>query len=209
MPTMSAPRQFKVSRGRFSRHYTVLDPDGKPLYYVDQSLFTRDKANLTLHAGGDASGAVVAVAHLPRFSFDAKIGLGDPSSPAIVWEELSRESRDASAHEWSMTLPGGGGGGGANGGKKTFVWKRTHKVSVDGMESSALRMRDLKLVEVATEQVVGVFTSTRGWSSCGVLQINAGYGQEFDIMATATMLAIYEKARKRRAAGAAAGGASS
>ncbi len=202
---MSAPRQFKINRGRFSRHYTVLDPDGKPLYYVDQSVFTRSKANLTLHAGGDASGAVVAVAHLPRFSFDAKIGLGDPSSPAIVWEELSRESRDASAHEWSLALPAGAS---ANGGRKTFVWKRTHKVSADGMESSALKMRDLKLVEVATDEVVGVFTGTRGWSSCGVLQINVGYGQEFDIMTTATMLAIYEKARRRRAA-VAAGGASS
>lgn len=197
---MSAPRQFKITRGAFSRHYTVLGPDGQPLYHVDQSAFTKDKANLTLHAGGDASGAVVAVVHLPRFSHDAKIGLGDPRSPAILWEELRRESRDASAHAWSVTLPGNG--------RQTFVWKRTHKVSADGVASSALTMRDLKLVEAATGAVVGVFTARRGWSSCGVLQMDAAYGPAFDVMATATMLAIYEKGRRRRA-GVAAGGASS
>ncbi|KAJ6790354.1 hypothetical protein PWT90_08550 [Aphanocladium album] len=200
---MSTPRQFKINRSSFSRHYTVLAPDGQPLYYVDQSAFTRDKANLTLHAGADGSGAVVAVVHLPHLSRDVKIGLGDPSSPGdITWEEMNRASRDASAHQWSVTLPHAGG-------KKTFVWKRTHKVSADGMSSSAWTTRDLKLVEVgADETVVGMFTSKRGWSSCGVLQINADYGTEFDLMATATMLAIYERARKRRAA-AAAGGASS
>lgn len=201
---MSAPRQFKVNRGSFSRHYTVLAPDGQLLYHVDQSAFSKSKANLTLHAGPSTSAPIIVVAHLPRLSHDAKIGLGDPSSssPDIIWEELNRTSRDASAHEWSMTLP--------DGTRKAFVWKRTHKVSADGMASSALTMRDLKLVEVigGEERVVGVFTAKRGWSSCGVLQINADYGREFDVMVTATVLAIYEKGRRRRAA-IAAGGASS
>ncbi|OAA67625.1 hypothetical protein ISF_03801 [Cordyceps fumosorosea ARSEF 2679] len=196
---MSTPRQFKIKHTSFSRHYTVLSPDEQPLYHADQSAFTHDKANLTLHAGSDTSGPIVAVAHLPRLSFDAKIGLGDPSSSSgdMAWEDLHRSSRDASAHEWSMTLPDGGR-------RRTFAWRRTHRVSADGMESSALTMRDLKLVEVTEgegeEEVVAVFTGQRGWSSCGVLQINdERYGPAFDIMVTATMLAIYEKARRRRA----------
>lgn len=204
------PRQFKINHTSFTRHYTVLDPAGAPLYHVDQSAFTHNKANLTLHRGGDTSAPVVAAVHLPRVSFTSKIALGDPNSAEVVWEDLTRESRDTSAHQFSVTLPssagGDGGGGGGEGVRKTFTWKRTHKVSADGLESSRLTMRDLKLVDDATGEVVGMFTSKRGWSSCGTLQMDVDYGNGFDVMATATMLAIYERARKRRARTAAAAG---
>lgn len=206
MATSTSSRQFKINRSPFSRHYTVLDTNDAPLYHVDQSLFTKDKADLTLHQGTGTDGPIVAVVHMPRLSFNCQIGLGDPTAPAngtdVVWEELARESNaTASAHRWSMTLPGSDGGG-----KKSIMWKRTHKVSADGTSSSAVTMRDLKLVEDGTDRMVAVFTSKYSWSTCGILQINVDYGRDFDVMATATMLALYEKARKRRARASAAGG---
>ncbi|OAQ62179.1 hypothetical protein VFPPC_14167 [Pochonia chlamydosporia 170] len=194
----STARQFKVNRTSFARHYDIHDISGNQLYYVDQSLFTKDKPDLTFHEGKDTNGPIVAVSHMPKFSFDCKVGLGDPSKTSVKWEELTRESVKASEYQWSMTLPEASGQG-VPSGRRKFVWKRTHNVGVEGGSPSSLTLRNYKLLDVETGQLMAVFTSDRGFTTCGVLQINVEFGKDFDVMVTATCLSLYEKARKRAA----------
>ncbi|KAK2594511.1 hypothetical protein QQS21_007792 [Conoideocrella luteorostrata] len=148
-------RQFKINRTSFTRHYEVLRPDGTQLYYVDQSAFTKDKPNLTFHEGNDAKGPIVAVSHMPRFSFDCKVGLGDPSLSSsagnvnIQWEDLTRKSVNASEFHWAMTCPPAAGAPSAM--RRNFVWKRTHKVGAEGAAPSAVTFRNFKLLDGETD----------------------------------------------------------
>ena len=231
------PRQFQVNRTSFTRHYDVSSTDGQQAFYIDISSFTPSKPDLTVHEGKTSGGNVVAVAHMPKFSGDFKIGLGDPSGragdgggagggagglAATRWEDMTKENLRHSEHRWAMTLGAGNDDGGGRRGqtRREFAWKRTRKVGADGASVSSLSGRNLKLVEVghgggrgAEEdggKVLAVFTSERGFSSCGVLQINAQLGRDFDVMVVTTCVALYEKARRRRhraAAGPGDGGA--
>lgn len=69
-------------------------------------------------------------------------------------------------------------------------------------------MRNFKLVEESTGQVVAVFNSEISFSKCGVLEVKADYGEAFDIMVVNSYVGLYERARRRnnRAAGGGGGG---
>lgn len=180
------------------RHYDVADSTGAH-YYVDQSLFTSGKPDLTFHEGTTDKGPIVSVVHMPKMSFDCKVGLGDPAQPdSVRWEDLTRETVRASEHRWSMQLP--------DGSRKNLVWKRTHNVGADGESVSSFTNRNYKLLDAETEELLAVFTSDRGVTTCGTLQINVQYGRDFDIMVLTTCLSLYEKARKRAARSAGGGG---
>jgi hypothetical protein len=205
----SAARQFKINRTSFTRHYEVDDANGHRLYHVDQSLFTKNKPDLTFHEGSDAKGPIVAVSHMPKLSFNCKVGVGDPSSPdSVEWEDLTRESVKASEFRWAISLPESTSRGTPSG-RRSFVWKRTHKVGVDGGSVSSVTMRNYKLLDAETEELAAVFTSDRGFSTCGVLQINVDHGRAFDLMVMVTCLSLYEKARKRAARAGSHGGGGS
>ncbi|KAJ6443179.1 Postreplication repair E3 ubiquitin-protein ligase rad18 [Purpureocillium lavendulum] len=236
------PRQFQVNRTSFARHYTITSTaDGQQAFYVDISSFTRGKPDLTVHEGDSSRGPIVAVAHMPKFSGDFKIGLGAGGGGDVTtqWEDMTSENLRRSTHRWTMNLGGDGVAGSGSGRgprrRRAFAWKRTRRVGADGASVSSLSGRNLKLVAVGDDshsnsnknknrsnnkddddddnddngddEVLAVFTSERGFKSCGVLQINASLGRDFDVMVVTTFVALYEKARRRRSAAAAGGGA--
>ncbi|UNI20481.1 hypothetical protein JDV02_006562 [Purpureocillium takamizusanense] len=186
---------------------------------------------------GTGGGSVVAVVHMPKLSGDFKIGLGGGGGLAGAagattrWEDMTKEDVRHSRHRWAMTLGGDGGDESGGGGqrrrreRREFMWKRTRRVAAEGTSVSSLSGRNLKLVEVhgsgggggggsngeeegEREEVLAVFTSDRGFSSCGVLQINSdnNEGRDFEVMVVTTCVALYEKARRRRHRAAAGGG---
>ena len=128
-----------------------------------------------------------------------KMGLGDPNTNNIKWEEMTKETKvTASEYRFSFELQGG---------RTNFAWKRTHSEGVDG-DKPSMTLRNWKLVDLSAAQpvIVAVFTSDRGWSTCGTLQTNVQNGDEFDLMLLTTCLSLYEKARKRAARSATGGG---
>jgi len=205
-------RQFTITRPTIGQHYDVASRDGQEhLFYIDVSCsFSRSQPDLTVHAGPNTAAPVVAVAHMPKLSGPFKIGVGDPVSHpnAVRWEDMMREGFAGTEHRWAVTLAPelnralGGGNGGAR--RKNLVWKRTSSVAADGMRISSLAPRNFKLVDVETGEVLAVFTSERGHSACGVLQVNTHWGPDFDLMVLTTCVATYEKARRRSSGAAAA-----
>ncbi|KYK62084.1 hypothetical protein DCS_03229 [Drechmeria coniospora] len=181
---------------------------------------------LTMHAGLDVASPVIAVSRLPLFSKHFTIGLGDASLDAppdrVCWEDMRMANRSGTSHRWSLhlpTLPLGSPRqstadtsamspqtspphGRRDGERKSFLWKRTRHVAVDGMNVAAWRPQNYKLVEeeppdVLTKggdchwpRVLAVFTSTGGKAGCGRLQLNVQCGPVFETMVIMTCLTL-------------------
>ncbi|PHH60291.1 hypothetical protein CDD81_1881 [Ophiocordyceps australis] len=195
-------RQFVITRNlwRLSRHYSVVTPHGDNLYYVERSVCRPGKADLTMHLGPDKTAPVAAVCHMPHLSGNLKIGLGDPSRPeAMQWEDMIKQTLTASEYQWAMTdLPQRRANlDPARTAPLRFAWKRTHSVAADGLSLWSLSTRNYKLIDLDTGQRAAVFTSDRTATRCGVLQIDATHGPDFDLMVIATCLGLYEKAYRR------------
>ncbi|KAK4073056.1 hypothetical protein Purlil1_13169 [Purpureocillium lilacinum] len=185
------PRQFKINRKNFSRHYDIETTDGRHMYYVDMRTFGFRNPDLTLHEGPDNKAPVVAVCHMPALSNSFKIGVGDPSSSrldAMLWENLAKESLTKSGWRWSADMPDGTRAG--------LVWKRTKSSTVEGMAMPSISSRNFKLQDVATGEILAVFTSKRTYKTCGILQVNVERGHDFELMVLATFLTLYEEARR-------------
>ncbi|OJJ96156.1 hypothetical protein ASPACDRAFT_54566 [Aspergillus aculeatus ATCC 16872] len=170
---------------------TELDPGS--LYRVRVSEFRPKKPDLTFHAGMDDSGPTVAVAKFQHFSRGIHIGLGNPQAPSeMVWEELTGQSKSHSKYRWEMEVPTSSGPR-----RQSFLWKRTHHVGLEGHTWTRLSNRNYKLVEEQSGNILAMFMSNvASYKESGMLQLYVDHGQQFDLMVLATVLSLYEKARR-------------
>lgn len=192
----STPRFYHIYLKPFHRHYEVRTTNGQSLYYGEVSLFTRNKPDVTLHAGTSRKGPVVAASKFLKFSGDFKLALGDPNDVAHVrWEDMTKESVLHSQYRWEMTVPSRQEYPHRE--RRSFCWKRTHHVKVDDAKPVIWSPQNYKLVDELTGEVLAVFTREWSLSKCGTLQIDADVGTSFDIMAILSYLSLYEKERRR------------
>lgn len=203
--TSGPSRSYDVSKPLFHRHYDINSADGTPLFYADISLFTRNKPDLTLHAGASSQARIVAVSQFLKFSGDYKLGLGDPDNMSSVqWEDMTKETILSSRYRFEMAVPYEPSQ--APGARRSFLWKRTRSVGVDGSAPSKWTTQNYKLLDERSEQVLAVFSGTNIPGKCGKIQIRVEYGEEFDRMVLISCLSLYEKARRRNHNAAAGGG---
>lgn len=210
--TVSAPpaddgpsRVFQITKRLMQRHYEISSSDGKPLYYGDISLFTPNKPDLTLHVGAGSQGPVVAVSNFLKFSGNYKLGIGNPDNMNTVqWEDMTKEVLHKPKYRLEMTLQHGAGRNASE--RRTFLWKRTRSVGVEDATPSKWTVRNYKLVDEQTGQVMAVFSGGRRPGRGGKIEIRVEYGQNFDHMVFISCLSLYEKARRRSHRGAAGGG---
>ncbi|KAJ3522779.1 hypothetical protein NM208_g12714 [Fusarium decemcellulare] len=184
--TAGPPRLFQIDRTSFILRRRLVIHTGKP--------------DLTLHKGGSTNDPVVAACHLPKFSGGLKFGLASPAGPDLMnWEELTRQSLlTTSEYRWETEHVSG---------PRALLWKRTHSVGVSGSSPSTLSVRNWKLVDEKTGDILAVFTSDRTLSKCGDLEVRANHGEQFDQRVLITCLGLYEKAKRRsRNSGAGSGG---
>ncbi|KAE8398226.1 hypothetical protein BDV37DRAFT_263845 [Aspergillus pseudonomiae] len=194
--TSSNSRLFHVYHTIWHNDYTVTSDDKAPLFFVDNSSFTPKKPDLTFHAGADKKAPIVGVSKFLHFSRHIKVGLGDPQSiNHVEWEDLVSQNIRCNKYRWQMTVRGASGAE-----RRSFMWKRTHSVAVQGSSATKWSSRNFKLVDEQTGQIVAIFTSTafKSVKKSGKLQIDsANYGEEFDLMVLITGLSLYEKQRRR------------
>ncbi|OAQ73486.1 hypothetical protein VFPPC_01184 [Pochonia chlamydosporia 170] len=186
-------RYFRINRRNFSGHYDVEEMDGTHLFYVDMWSLGSGKPDLTLHQGPDNKSPIVAVSHMPTLGSDYKIGIGDPNEPnSMQWDDLAKERLTQSGWRWIKTLTDGERAGST----LNLMWKRTKKVTVDGMTVQSMSSRNYKLQDSDTGSILAVFTGDRTYRRCGVLQLNVSYGRPFDLSVFTTCLTLYEEARR-------------
>lgn len=188
-------RRYKISNTAWRHHYNVKLADDQQIYRVRVSEFRPKKPDLTFHAGMDDSGPIVAVAKFQHFSRGIHIGLGDPQAPSeMVWEDLTGQSKSHSKYRWEMEVPTSTGPR-----RQSFLWKRTHHVGLEGHTWTRLSNRNYKLVDEQSGNILAMFmTNVASYKESGMLQLHVDHGQQFDLMVLATVLSLYEKARRRR-----------
>lgn len=191
-PNSGSSRLFNIYHTLFSHHYSIHTADKRLLLYVDNSLWTPGKPDLTFHAGPDDRARVVAACKFIHFSRDFRVGLGDPQDPnGMTWEELSCQNLlRASKYRLEVTITSGGGAS-----RRPFLWKRT-----------ALS-HDHELIDEQTGETVAQFdNSTFSISKTGKLYIHKDYGRDFELMVLATAIGMIEKQRRRQSGGGGGGG---
>ncbi|KAI9789512.1 MAG: hypothetical protein M1835_001634 [Candelina submexicana] len=174
---VSNPLDLKVFSPTLTDPSTFKDKTSKPLYFVDNSVFTHGTPGVALIDGIDKTGPIIASAKFSAFSKKTAIDLGSPNKPnEVIWGELRRT-------------------------KKTFVWTRTHNDQYISTDADATKLchHHLKLVDEATDEVVALFLSNRlkSWHKMGKFQVWKSWGQGWELMMLLTGLAVIEKARRR------------
>lgn len=199
-------RLYHIYRKPFHRRYDIKSTDDQTVYYGEVSLWTIKKPDITLHAGDSDKGPVVAVSKFLKFSGDCKLGLGNPDDGNAQWEDMTRKVALHVKYRFEMTVPSQIGD--PNGERRSFLWKHTRHVKVEDDSTSPMwGVRNFKLVDERTGRLLAVFTRERSTSKCGKLQINGGYGENFDRMVLVSCVSLYERARRHnRSAGAGGGG---
>ncbi|CAG8030818.1 unnamed protein product [Penicillium salamii] len=201
-------RVFQITKGLMDRHYKINSLNDQPLFYGDISLFTPNKPDLTLHVGSSTQGPVVAVSNFLKLSGNYKIGVGNPDDMSNVqWEDMTKELLHKPKYRLETTVPCGSDQSHSE--RRSLVWKRTRSVGVDGETPSRLTVRNYKLVDERSEQVLAVFSGGRRPGRGGKIEIRVEYGQDFDHLVLISCLSLYEKARRRSHRGAAGGGGGS
>ncbi|KAL4897460.1 hypothetical protein BDV59DRAFT_167769 [Aspergillus ambiguus] len=200
--TPPGSRLYHVYHTMFRYDYNVTAADKTPLFHVYNSLFTPKKPDLTVHAGSDENGPAVAACKFLHFSRHFKVCIGNPDDVSSTqWEDLVCQNMWHNKFRWQMTIN--------DGRRKSFVWKSTHSVGAGGEKPSVFNSNCWKLLDERSGRIVAVFTGKMAsLKKSGQLQVDADYGQKFDLMVLVTVLALYEKQRRRNssAAGGSGGG---
>jgi hypothetical protein len=204
-------RIFVIKGSIFKYHFDVVavDDDASHSVHIRRRAVTGNTPLLTMHDGSDETAPVMAVSHLPHFSKNFKIGLGDPGGPseAMRWEDMLT-AKSGVKHKWAVDLVAPQETPGDLGGKeerRAFLWTRTKHVTVDGMHKPTFKAQNYKLTEedgVAEaeagcvegkdgKQIVAVFTSSMARGEIGKIQLNVDYGRDFDVMVWMTCFTIY------------------
>ena len=205
MPREERNRQFKIYRIHFPNHYEVRTSDNKILLYGENSVWTPGKPDLILYAGSDKSAApIVGVCEYKKLSDDMALCLGNPDDPLnATWESMDRTSLLGVQYHLTMSveppdLPEHLSSHFAR--RRTLVWKKTHKVAVQGKSVSSLTHQNYKLIDAETRRTVAVFTASKKMSiKSGTLQIVEDYGRakpQFFTMIILSCLSLYEKVRR-------------
>lgn len=188
----SHSRQFNIYHTLFNHHYSIHNADKQLLLYVDNSLWTPGKPDLTFHAGPDNKATVVSACKFIHFSRDIRVGFGDIQDPnGVAWEELSCQNIvRASKYRIDFTIKNNGAAS-----RRSFLWKR------------ALLTNDHELVDEQTGETIAQFdNSAFSLSKTGKLYIHRHYGQEFELMVLTTAIGLIEKQRRRQSGGGGGGG---
>lgn len=210
---LSTPIRYDIHRPAACYHYDITGPDSKEnLYYCTVKPFTRKQPDLVLHAGLDKSAPPIALCHILQFSQSFKFGFGDPANEDdIEWEDLIRSNTSGSEHRWGMTLPSDvapssvEGEKSANVGRRlSLVWKKTTSVTVAGAREPLTRRRGhrghrgWKLIEESDpKEILAVFTFDKSYGRRGLVQINAGHGDKFNVGVLMSVLTLYERTDER------------
>ncbi|EEP77289.1 predicted protein [Uncinocarpus reesii 1704] len=204
LPLTNTSQIFNLYLTTSCTNWTVTLGDKTPLYYVRKLLFTFGKPDLTFHIGKDRNGTVAAVSNFVTFSSKSKLGLGDPAAVTdMLWEDLTRESRDHSRYRFEMNISSHHGPE-----RRGFLWKRTHSVGVDGSKPTKFSSMNFKFLDEQTGEILGAYTNNgiKSFKKQGKFQLNKTYGKDFETMFLLSGLTILERAIRRESSRGGGGG---
>lgn len=168
------------------------NPHGVCIYYVDNSVFTPKKPDVTLHAGSEKTDlAVGACKWSSMYSMDVLVGFGDyrTNESSVEWEGMKNQKRFHTMWRWQLDRP--------DAPSQSFIWQRARKEDVE--DANKLSTKNFKLIDEQSGATVAVFGSNRykSWKKLGKFVILADYGGKWELMVLLTGLALIEMSRRR------------
>jgi hypothetical protein len=171
-------QQFFISKSPLSG-YTIENSTASTQFKAETSLYSKSKADITLHLGRDSKGKVVGDADLRNFGGHYSIQLKDSDNGAVALEELDRVKGYASRHAFHFSF------GGKE--RQQFVWRHPG-------QSLAENRDDLELVldpgDDEEEILMAQYLKGHGWKGKTILRVRGGGGEKWELMVVLTLLAL-------------------
>lgn len=182
----------------------IKSSDLRTLYFAKCTTLAGDGYGMKVYAGDSERDPLVGACSMKTLSMNILMAVGDPNDKAVEWQEITAKSVTEANFRFNIPT--------VSGGLELFEWRRSHGTDVKEAGGKWFSMRNMVLVRVADEQVVGVYVDNlfTGWSKKGKIQLkeDQGLGKEGEFVAMLAMLSINEKARRhvRGTSGYQAGG---
>ena len=175
---------FQLSRD------VIVQDGATALYYAEISEFRRRKPDITLHAGGQKEGAVVAASFYGFRKF--RIGIG-PDDISMVWTECKRSGSLLSKRflfEW-------------NG--RTYSMQRAKSKDTNVTGFAKLMLTHFKVVEVDSGELVALYTSNKFGRKKGTVKFKPDLPQDLEILFVLSIASWRDKIRREQPKGGGGG----
>jgi hypothetical protein len=173
-------QELHISKSPLSG-YTIENSTTTTQFKAETALYSKGKADITLHAGRDSKGKVVGDVDLRNFGGHYSIQLKDPNNGngAVALEELDRVKGYASRHAFHFSF------GGKE--RQEFVWRHPGQSLADNRD-------DLELVLDPgfdeEEVLMAQYLKGHGWKGKTILRVREGGGEKWELMVVLTLLAL-------------------
>lgn len=185
-------KEFQISRSGLSGLHIEGKDAKHAQFYVETSLMLPTKKDVTIHAGHDSKGKIVADVDLKNFSGHYTIGLGDPNDAnSYVTEELDRVKGWATKHEFEFTF----------GGRESqiFLWRHRGENLSENRDDLELVAEDEDREE--EDELLAVYEGKggdHGWKAKGRLLMKGGGGEQWELMVVATLTSLIVSRRREQ-----------
>ncbi len=173
----------------------IRSSNGQPLYYVSCNTMPSDGFDMKLHSGSTKDSPVLGGCRIEAASFDLNMAIGDPAKDVnkLKWQPITYP------HFYSAVF--GFRAPNSSGLNENFEWRRSHGKDVQDAGGKWFSMRNLTLVRMADESVVGVYVDNlfTGLRKKGKVQFREveELGKEWELYALVAVLGINEKQRRK------------
>jgi len=184
-------KELQLSKSGLSSLQIDGKDSGHGQYFIDTSLYTPSKKDITLHVGHDSRGKVLGDVDLKNFGGHYTIELGDPNVDAVVLEELDRVKGWSSRHQFHFNRGGKG--------RENFVWRHRGENLAENRDDLELVFEDEEGEE--EDEVLAQYErngGAHGWKSKGRLLIREGGGEQWELMVILTLAALIVSKRREQ-----------
>jgi len=167
------------------------DPQSHSEFYIDVSLYSPSKKDITIHAGSSSKGPILGDVDLKTFSGHYTIELGDPNVEPVRLEGLDRVKGWSSRHQFEFE----------RGGRKrdVFLWRHRGRDLSENRDDLELVLEDEEREE--EDEVLAVYEAKggdRGWKGKGRLLVKEGGGEKWELMVLLTVMALIVSKRREQ-----------
>ncbi|KAE9380817.1 hypothetical protein N431DRAFT_433056 [Stipitochalara longipes BDJ] len=169
----------------------IASKDGRQQFYIDTSLYSPSKKDITIHAGKDSKGKVLGDVDLKNFSGHYTVELGDPHVEPVRLEELDRVKGWSSRHQFEFEFAGRE--------RDVFMWRHRGRDLSENRDDLELVLEDEEREE--EDEVLAVYEAKggeHGWKSKGRLLVKEGGGEKWELMVILTVLALIVSKRREQ-----------
>ncbi|KAJ5095458.1 hypothetical protein NUU61_004814 [Penicillium alfredii] len=179
--------QFHVTEESWGRHYRAVTDSkdgGKRHFFIENSQFSSQKPDITIHDGADINDSVIGLSKFRRLSSDCDVTLiEDEQTNKTDWVPLIKKGLVSASYSFYIPIQGQ---------LSHLVWKKTRS-----MGSHSSPYANMKLVDEDSQNVLAVFSSDTYSLTAGRLDMTGDYGERVDRMVLLTGLAVRERQRRQ------------